>query len=348
MLHQIKISEKPHFRTSVDVYDALKTVCSANSDIAEFIPLGKSEGGRPIAAAIIGRGPKTISLLAGAHSDEPVGPETLRIFILEGLKQRAQLSELFEKYRFIIIPHINPDGEAVNQAWITQWPDLAAYLQHTFRELPGRDLEFGYPEMRTENRLVSGLLTANGPFHLHASLHGMAFSEGAFLLIERHWIDRTTELQQQFVAYARQLGMRLHNHDRNGEKGFLYIGPGFTTTPEGRAMQAYFREQNDEATARLFHLSSMEFVRGLGGDPLCLVSELPLFDIRREMDDQGKNLPAAYLKFKERRPEILQKIAAKASLDEIIREFDIQPLDLETAIRYQLYIIELGLQAISG
>lgn len=348
MFHQMKFSEKPRFRTSAEVYDALKAACENNSDIAEFIPLGKSEGGRPIAGAIIGSGNKTISLLAGAHSDEPVGPETLRNFILEGLRQRRQLSELFEKYRFVIIPHINPDGEAANRTWIAQWPDLAAYLQHTFRELPGRDLEFGYPEMRIENRLVSALLAANGPLHLHASLHGMAFSEGAFLLIERHWIERTTALQEQFIAYAKQLGMRLHNHDRNGEKGFLYIGPGFTTTPEGRAMQAYFREQNDEATARLFHLSSMEFVRGLGGDPLCLVSELPLFDIRRKMGDSRKNLPAAYLAFKERRPEILQKIASKTSLDGIIREFDIQPLDLETAIRYQLYIITLGLQAIAA
>ena len=62
-------------------------------------------------------------------------------------------------------------------------------------------------------------------------------------------------------------------------------------------------------------------------------ANLPLFDIRREMDDGEKNLPAAYLAFKERRPEVLQKIAAKESLDSIIHEFDIQPIDLETAIR---------------
>ena len=136
------------------------------------------------------------------------------------------MGDLYEKFRFIIIPHINPDGEVANQPWIEQWPDLAAYLEHTLRELPGRDLEFGYPEMRVENRLVSDLLRDYAPFHLHASLHGMAFSEGAFLLIERHWIERTADLRKRFVVYAEKLGMRLHNHDRHGEKGFLYIGAG--------------------------------------------------------------------------------------------------------------------------
>ena len=64
MLHEIKFSEEPRFRTSAAVYDALQAACEYNSDIAQFIPLGKSEGGRPIAAAIIGRGSKNISLLA--------------------------------------------------------------------------------------------------------------------------------------------------------------------------------------------------------------------------------------------------------------------------------------------
>ena len=65
--------------------------------------------------------------------------------------------------------------------------------------------------------------------------------------------------------------------DRNGEKGFQYIGPGFTTTPEGQAMRAYFKSIGDEQTVSLFRDSSMEFVRKLGGDPLCLVTEIPLF-----------------------------------------------------------------------
>ena len=39
--------------------------------------IGLSREGRPLHAATLGSGPLKISLLAGAHADEPVGPRTL-------------------------------------------------------------------------------------------------------------------------------------------------------------------------------------------------------------------------------------------------------------------------------
>jgi len=166
------------------------------------------------------------------------------------------------------------------------------------------------------------------------------------LLIERHWIGRTRELQKKFAIYAQESGLTLHDHDRKGEKGFVYIGPGFTTTPEGRAMQAYFRSLSDEETASKFHLSSMEYVQTLGGNPLCLVTELPMFVIGRKAENQPPGVPVAYLKFRERLPKLRLKASAGESLANAIREFQIQPLNLDTAVRFQLYTIQLGLQAI--
>ncbi|NIV16419.1 MAG: peptidase M14, partial [Aliifodinibius sp.] len=154
------------FRTSEEVYPQIIDACKKNPDIASYYELGESEEGRPILGIVLGNGLKTVSLIAGAHSDEPVGPETLRTFIIRGLEQKDILADLFKNYRFVIVPHINPDGEARNQAWINKWPDLSAYLQHAFRELPGRDLEFGFPDMRIENRLVSQFLERFSPFSL--------------------------------------------------------------------------------------------------------------------------------------------------------------------------------------
>ena len=101
--------------------------------------IGKSEGGRQILAATLGSGPKRVSLIAGCHSDEPVGPETLRALVseLSGNPAHRWLS----RFTFFIGPHVNPDGEEKNRAWVDRWPDPAAYLQHAFREPPGRDLE---------------------------------------------------------------------------------------------------------------------------------------------------------------------------------------------------------------
>lgn len=348
MLTRLSLPENPRFRTTEEAQPLIREHCVAHPDIAQYLDIGHSEEGRPLYGAMLGKGPRMVSLLAGAHSDEPVGPETLRTLIVEGLHQQEKLAALFRRYRFLIVPHINPDGEARNQTWVRRWPDLEAYIGHTVREKPGRDVEFGYPEMRTENRLISTLLRRYAPYALHLSLHGMAFAEGAFLLIERHWIERTKTLRRKFSGYARQMGMTLHDHDRKGEKGFLYLGAGFTTTPEGEAMQRYFRDAGDEATAALFHLSSMEYVRTLGGDPLCLVTELPLFDIRGKMDGTAPGVPAAYLAWKALLPELQLKLAAGESIAESIAPFKVQPLDLAHAIRFQLHVIQLGLEAVEA
>jgi hypothetical protein len=42
-------------------------------------------------------------------------------------------------------------------------------------------------------------------------------------------------------------------------------------------MKEHFIGLNDSRTARLFLPSSTEWIQSLGSDPLCVVSELPLF-----------------------------------------------------------------------
>ncbi|MCH8960445.1 MAG: peptidase M14, partial [Bacteroidetes bacterium] len=140
------------FREQEAARAPLRAACAANADVATYEDLGESEEGRPIYGVVLGDGPRAVSLIAGAHADEPVGPETLRAFVLESLRRRDTYAGLFDAFRFVIVPHINPDGEARNRAWIAQWPSLAAYLAHVVREQPGRDLEFGFPAMRIENR----------------------------------------------------------------------------------------------------------------------------------------------------------------------------------------------------
>ena len=346
MLTALADHAPPLFQTQTDVREPIRAACEANTDIASFHDLGESEDGRPLFGVVLGTGPKAVSLIAGNHADEPVGPETLRLFILEGLRQRERLTSLFETFRFVIVPHTNPDGEARNRAWMAAWPDVRAYVQQVEREAPGRDLEFGFPSMRAENQAISDFLKAHAPFSLHMSLHGMGFSEGAMLLINRPWTFRTKRLQADFVEAAREAGLRLHDHNRKGEKGFFYLGPGFTTTPEGAAMRTFFRSQGDEATAALFHASSMDFVESLGGDPLCLVTELPLFLVEREGAMYDPGVPAAYLAFKERLPEWKLLLQQGDTASDLLSGFQIQPLSLAAAIRIQLRALELGLETV--
>ena len=345
------------FRTSEEVFDELKTACGANPDLAQFRVIGTSEEGRQIAGVTLGYGPRLVTLVAGAHADEPVGPETLRMFVLEGLAARDWLAEgeglhaLFEEFTFRIVPHVNPDGEARNREWMEKWPDLSAYLAHRVRELPGRDIEFGYPVMRPENRAAARFLFDYEPIALHMSLHGMGFAEGALLLIEKRWGEQADVLKAGFAEAVGNAGLRLHDHDRGGDKGFRYYGPGFWSTPEGTAMRAHFEAAGDHETAEKFFLSSMELAVQTGRDPktgqtpLCLVTELPLFDIAAEYDHEP-GIPALFNRFKEELPELTLAAQKGEDLSDRVAPFGLRALDLETAVRLQLRTIELGLEAV--
>ncbi len=262
------------------------SIIAASSTLSEGERIGYSREGRPMTAYRFGRGACRISLIAGCHSDEPVGPRLLR-HLVAYFSHLPQDSPILEDYQWWIVPHANPDGEKVNRSWYTdrdEQIDLISYLKHVKRELPGDDVEFGFPrdpadrDARPENKCIAAWwVKAQSDFHLHVSLHGMAFSGGPFFLIEPAWSSRCEELKAKCRHTVEALGYRLHDVDRQGEKGFLRLEKGFATRPDSKAMTQYFLDRQDEVTASKFRPSSMETICSLGGDPLTLVTEMPLF-----------------------------------------------------------------------
>ena len=353
------------FRASGEVRDELRAACEANPDLATFEVIGESEAGRPLAGITLGYGPRTATLVAGAHADEPVGPETLRHLVLDGLAARGWgaegggLEDLWREWTLRIVPHVNPDAEARNAGWISRWADLAddpadmlaQFLRERRREPPGRDVEFGHPAMRPENRAATDFLFADGPpLAMHASLHGMAFSEGALLLIEKDWLGapEAEPLRDGFRRAARARGLRLHDHDRGGDKGFRYGGPGFWSTPEGAAMRAHFLASGAAETAALFHRSSMEqAIHASGGSPLCVVTELPLFVLGAGYDHEP-GIAALAERFRQRLPELLERAHEGDDISDAVREFGIRTLNVETAVRLQLQVLDLALSTAAG
>jgi hypothetical protein len=85
----------------------------------------------------------------------------------------------------------------------------------------------------------------------------------------------------------------LHDVERDGEKGFCRIARGFCTRPDSASMRQYFLERGDAETAGLFRPSSMEAIRSFGGDPLTVVSEMPLFIAPGVGGDLGPPDPVA-------------------------------------------------------
>jgi hypothetical protein len=269
---------------SAEMHDRILAILSSRpvtEDTGEEI--GRSREGRPIHAWRLGSGSRRVSLLAGCHADEPVGPRLLRHFAsyLTGLQEDDPLRA---DYEWWIVPHINPDGAERNRSWQIEtavFYDLPEYLTDVVRELPGDDIEFCFPRdsdddgARPENRAVyDWWRSAKGEFDLHVSLHGMGFAAGPWFLIEPEWKDRCALLKETCAARVHELGYTLHDVERQGEKGFFRIERGFCTRPDSRFMREYFIEQAD-AVADLWKTRIEEWRAQLAedGDPKTVAAE---------------------------------------------------------------------------
>ena len=313
--------------------------------------LGRSREGREICGHRFGAGPTRVSLIAGCHADEPVGPDLLRRLV-SVLARRPADAPALRDYSWWIVPHANPDGAARNAAWAEPLPaavDPVAYLRHVVRELPGDDVEFGFPRdeeddgARPENRaLYDWWRAAGAPFHVHGSLHGTMWAFGAWWLLEPGWAKRTHPLQQRCAEAAAALGYGLHDIDRQGDKGFWRIGPGFTTRPDSREMATFFTERGEPEVAARFRPSSFETMRSLGGDPLTFVTELPLFIAVRELSHDRQERRHAYWRDRWQRrvrvaheagdhPEVAAMLRAR-----IARDFRAMPVRDQQQLQWEL------------
>lgn len=328
--------------------------------IPEGRVLGRSREDRPIHGHRFGRGPLAVSLIAGCHADEPTGPELLERLVGH-LAELPEDDPLLTRATWSLVPHANPDGRARNAVWAEATVgegrerryDLLPFLENAVRELPGDDVEFGFPEgpedaeARPENRAVTDFLAQAAPFHLHATLHGMAFARGPWFLLEESWIDRTKTLRERVSRRVREMGYVLHDVDRKGEKGFRRIDEGFSTRPDSRAMKAYFRGQGDEETAALFRPSSMEVVRSLGEDPLTLVTEMPLFVVE---DQPGRPpLPKGH-EGKEEFAAWIQGLVEEGDADEVRRNaarHGVRAMPLADQMALQIVYLNEGLRVVT-
>jgi hypothetical protein len=182
----------------------------------------------------------------------------------------------------------------------------------------------------------------------------MGFSEGALLLIEKDWLDapETEALRAGFRTAAAEAGLALHDHDRAGDKGFRYGGPGFTSTPEGAAMRDHFLALGEAETAARFALSSMEMAAQAGDDEngartLSVVTELPLF-VLEAPHERVPGVPVLLDRFEALRPNLAEAVAAGRDLVSLVAPLGLRALDLETAVRLHLRTLDLALDALPG
>lgn len=339
------------FQRRSDVLDA------APASLADLPEIGRSREGRPIRGVRIGRGDLRVSLLAGCHADEPVGPRLLRRLVTY-LSELPSGDPCRDGVLWWILPHLNPDGARRNEGWAepeAERYDPVDYVREVERESPPDDVEFGFPRRpddhgtRPENRAAfDWWRQAEGPFALQASLHGMALGEGPWFLVDADWRHRCDRLVERCRARTRELDHRVHDIDRHGEKGFERLAPGFSTRPDSRAMRAHFMGRDEPDAAEDFRPSSMETARALGGDPLTVVSEVPLFRVQ-EFDPDGAGDAAALRSWKERLGRWRRELETGADPQEIrrrLRKAGVRPVPVREQMDLQWTLVAAGLEAV--
>ncbi len=321
--------------------------------------IGVSVEGENIESYTLGNGSIKISLIAGNHADEPIGPLLLKKLV-NFLGTLHKKHELLQKYTWYIVPHTNPDGEKRNLTWYNyddKKTDLTSYLINVNRELPGNDIEFGFPiegevkALRPENEAVYNFWkNANTSFDLHVSLHGMSATYGPWFLIDQNWINRTQNLRTQCAWQTKNLDYHLFDLDRKGEKGFQRITEGFCTRPDSKNMKSHFLALDDLETAQKFHPSSMESIRSLSKDCLTLVSEMPLFIYPKET--RVLQWPDPFLKkwndqFGSWKSKLITgEITPEQCLIEA-KKLKVIPMPWEDQLRLQWQLIVSGIEAVT-
>lgn len=335
MISLEKLVTCPLPKTATEYRDntALKIHLGADRDIA-VEQIGFSRSGQELFGYRMGDGQRAVSITAGCHADEPIGPMTAQI-LPQLIREHAP--ELLEHFTFRVAPQMNPDGADANRAWFSSYPDFLTYVAHAVREAPGDDIEFGFSEetsARPECRAAIPFLWHDSPVQAHFSLHGMAWAEGAWYLLNAPWADRSEALIEDLLRLTDIVGMGLHEIDRKGAKGFSRICKGFSTTPSSVAMREFFEQENDPDMAAKFLPSSMEVAMKTGDDPLCMVSELPLFVL-----NVAPSLEAPVLfQFRDALNEARSQ-GGTPPLVELIKRFNLSTVPLETMIRMQFAMI---------
>lgn len=320
-----------------------------------FYEIGLSQEGHKLFGIKIGTGAMKVSLIAGCNADEPIGPYMIKCF-LAWLKQSSSGNELLKKWTFYIIPQMNPDGALRNKNWTTLPLSLKLFLEKSDRDLPGEDLEFGFPEstentnIRPENKAAIDFLGGHGSYHAHFSLHNLSIGGGVWFLIGKNHSGDCFQLQAKLKGISEKFNVPLYDIDRKGEKGFFRLSAGFSTTPSSILIKKYLADHNHLDWSEKIHSSSMEFIENLGGEPLTLVSEIPYFlcpklkSIKTEDEQKLKQ----FLQNELQRSAIELKEGSQDLYNNIMEIWDIQPIPFNDQIRLQFRTILCALSEVKN
>ncbi len=249
--------------------DAVTARCQALADKGVRVEeIGRSKEGRPLFGLTVGQGDVHLGAIAAAHSDEPLGTVTA-LHLAEAVATRNALESVREQATLHIVPLADPDGAAVNAAWVQAEHDpldLHAYFAHVQRNTGAADTEFAFParpggNANPQNVAIARWFDAIDRIDHYVSLHSIFLSSGAWFLVDAADRRAVSSRLRFLLDEATREGLPLH--DEPTSRMFERIAPGLSTAPRAGSLGMSTR-------------TSMEYVRAHCGATLAMVTELPL------------------------------------------------------------------------
>ncbi|MCF6526531.1 dehydrogenase [Streptomyces sp. JJ36] len=163
------------FPTTTELVAAARALTERHPLHCRLRRVGTSRGGAPLLLLSVGRGSRSVLVVAGAHANEPVGGATIR-YLAERLCRRPETHEE-EDTRWHFLLCLDPDGARRNDPWIRDGATgLPAYYRRFFRPCSTEQPEWlpppGGGAPLPETRALTALLDDLRPV-LQCSLHGV-------------------------------------------------------------------------------------------------------------------------------------------------------------------------------
>jgi hypothetical protein len=246
--------------------------------------IGRSRDGRPISCLEVGDGPLHAVLVGAPHPEELAG--TLLLTHLVPLLAESELASQLG-FRFSIVPVADPDGMALNGAWVREPHDLEGFLTRAYRPALSEQFEWTFPieykrfaftRPLPEGRAVMQVVDA-GPVDLFMGLHNEHVA-GAYVYLSHD----DEALRERVAATLAETELPAHRAEPETVPSVHELGPGAFAAFALPDEYEYHDLHGADPAAVLDHGTAADHYAETVWDCFTLVAEVPYFTTVKAAD----------------------------------------------------------------
>ncbi|MFC7302896.1 M14 family zinc carboxypeptidase [Streptomyces monticola] len=233
-----------HYPSVTELVLSARALAAERPGLCRLRQIGASRAGRPLYVLSVGRAARGVLVVAGAHSNEPVGGPTALHLARQVLDVRALRADT--SWHFLLCA--DPDGASLHRSFAPR--SLLDYHRHFFRPAGPEQPEWAPSvlppdQLPPETRALLALIDEVRPY-LQVSLHGTDLGGS--------WVQLTKDipgLAEPFAKSAAELHIPIETSTSDAA-GWPVSGPGVHVMPE-HGTDALFPSLPEDITLSTWH-----------------------------------------------------------------------------------------------